>query len=202
MTEPAVMTHERPGVGGVSVVIPTTGRDTLAAAVDSALSQTHEVLEVLVCFDLAAVPDGVTFTDRRVRSLCVGPGAGGNGARMAGIEAARGEIIALLDDDDVWELEKLELQMQAISEIAAGAEDWVCGCRVTAVMPSGEEIWPRRVIRPPERPTPFLARRRAIFGGQGFLQSSMLVFPARLAKAVPRSSPAGWCTADPSGFRP
>lgn len=83
-----------------SVIIPTCNRPHFVAdAVDSVLAQKSGQLEVLV------VNDGVQPTpqwrDGRVRQL-ENARRGAIAARNLGIAAARGEIIAWLDDDDLW----------------------------------------------------------------------------------------------------
>src|SRR5262245_58858956 len=101
----------------VSGVIPTHDRAHLVVdAIRSVLTQTFRELEVIVC------DDGSTAdTEASVRA-CGPPGpylrlehSGRPGAtRNRGIEAARAPWIAFLDDDDLWEPEKLALQMECV----------------------------------------------------------------------------------------
>jgi glycosyltransferase involved in cell wall biosynthesis len=98
----------------VSVIIPTWNRAReVCAAIDSALAQTARPLEIIVVDDgstddtagvLARYGDAI----RVVRQHNQGVAA----ARNAGIAAARGELLAFLDSDDVWLPRKLELQLQ------------------------------------------------------------------------------------------
>lgn len=98
----------------VSVIVPYYNHlDWLKEAVDSVLSQTYRDFEIIL------VDDGSTeriqsceinLSDTRivyVRQQNRGPGA----ARNAGIEAARGDYVAFLDADDVFEHAKLEKQL-------------------------------------------------------------------------------------------
>ena len=102
----------------VSVIIATWNRSAaLESAIRSALSQTYQPMEVLVCDD-GSTDDSeqvVRFIgDSRVVWL---PGdRGGRPAipRNRGIRASRGEWLAFLDDDDVWLPEKLERQMERL----------------------------------------------------------------------------------------
>jgi glycosyltransferase involved in cell wall biosynthesis len=95
----------------VSVIIPVrNGERTLARAIDSALSQTYTGgVEIIV------VNNGSTDGTARIiasygdRIVAIAePTRGVSRARNAGIAAARGEYLALLDADDWWMPEKLE----------------------------------------------------------------------------------------------
>lgn len=170
----------------ISVIIPTIGRQSLVSAVDSALNQTHPVLEVLIVNDGidAIEKSNKIFLDPKVKIINVGPRAGGNVARQTGIEAAHGRIIALLDDDDVWTADRLKLQMNYLnscSDIAA-TENWVISSRI--VLASGE-VHPARVIEDDENVDQYLFTLRRIRRGQGALHTSTLLFPKSLAIRVP-----------------
>ncbi|MES9993381.1 MAG: glycosyltransferase family 2 protein [Candidatus Thiodiazotropha sp.] len=113
----------------VSVIIPTHNRPLLARrAVASALAQTINNLEVIVvddCSDIKLNVHGIiqSIKDDRVtyrrHNVCKGPSA----TRNTGIDLAKGDFIAFLDDDDVWLETKLEKQIGAINNYAAS----LCG---------------------------------------------------------------------------
>lgn len=123
----------------VSIVIPTHARPTfLARAVGSALGQTHGRLEVLVVDDNDPASPERAETERamaafaeepRVRYLRRPANGGGGAARNTGIEAARGDFVAFLDDDDEWEPDKIERQLAVAlgSELEPGVV--YCGIR-------------------------------------------------------------------------
>lgn len=101
----------------ISVVIPTFQRpDACAAAVESALAQRLQPLEVLVCDDGSEDDTAERFgewerRDERVRYLRL-PHRGTPGpSRNAGVRAARGDWVGFCDDDDRWLPEKLERQV-------------------------------------------------------------------------------------------
>jgi glycosyltransferase involved in cell wall biosynthesis len=98
----------------VSIIVPTYNRASyVKEAIRSALVQTFPDLEVII------VDDGSTdntfevvkrFNDPRIRFIYQ-PNSGRSTARNRGMEAARGEYIALLDDDDLFLPEKLDKQI-------------------------------------------------------------------------------------------
>ena len=102
----------------VSVVVPTCDRpDLLGRSVASILTQTFDDFEVIIVDDGThrPVPDGM-FDDPRVRIIPSGGAHGPGPARNRGIDAARGEYVAFLDDDDLWLPQKLEASVDALRE--------------------------------------------------------------------------------------
>lgn len=105
----------------VSVVIPTYSRnDMLSRAIDCILAQTHKLLDIIVVDDNPPESEYRASTeqlmkkyetDERIRYIQNEKNLGGSGARNVGIEAAKGEYIAFLDDDDEYYPEKIEKQL-------------------------------------------------------------------------------------------
>jgi len=101
----------------VSVIAPAFDAEPyLAEALESALAQTAPPHEVVV------VDDGSTDRTAEVaarfapRVVCVSQENQGSGpARNRGVALATGDFFAFLDADDVWEPEKLELQLAAFA---------------------------------------------------------------------------------------
>src|SRR6185437_1348576 len=96
----------------VSAVIPTRNRPALVlSAIRSALRQTWRRMEVIVVVD---GPDAETaaslagVTDARLRVITLPEASGGCAARNAGVQAAQGEWIGFLDDDDEWFPDKIQ----------------------------------------------------------------------------------------------
>lgn len=107
----------------VSCVIPTYKRsDTLQRAIDSALNQTYQSIEVLVVDDnekgskeSEEVANVISkINDNRVHLVLQEKHVNGAEARNAGVRASNGEYIAFLDDDDVWLPKKIERQIAYI----------------------------------------------------------------------------------------
>lgn len=103
----------------VSVIIPFYNQlDWVSEAIDSVLTQTFSNFEILLIDDGSSENiknSRIDLSDKRikyVRKEHSGPGA----SRNFGIEAARGEFIAFLDSDDLFEQDKLEKQVEFMEE--------------------------------------------------------------------------------------
>ncbi len=98
----------------ISAVIPVFNRQQLGMrAVRSALAQKLPLIEVIAVDDGSAepfTPDHDVAGDTRLRVIRLAQNAGAGAARNAGVTIARGDWIAFLDSDDVWEPGKLARQ--------------------------------------------------------------------------------------------
>ncbi len=100
----------------VSVVMPVYGVERfVGAAIESVLTQSFTDFELIVVDDMS--PDNSinicrSFEDPRLRIIQHRENRGLAGARNTGIREARGEYVALLDSDDLWEPEKLSLHVE------------------------------------------------------------------------------------------
>jgi len=84
----------------LSIIIPTHNRPhLLPLAVQSALGQTFQDLEVIVVDDASDSPVQLP-ADPKLQVIRLEPGRGGAAARNAGTQAARGQWVTYLDDDD------------------------------------------------------------------------------------------------------
>ena len=121
----------------VSVVVTTTLRNTLQAALESVRAQetSADVETVLVvdrCDDGGLAPHVRELTDKVIWT----GGIGSAGARNAGIRESDGDLIAFLDDDDEWLPAKTENQLAHVDDPAAR---WVLSCRVRQGQRSGSK---------------------------------------------------------------
>lgn len=99
----------------VSIIIPVhNGGRFLPAAIDSALAQTYTHAEVIVVDD-GSTDDTADILAAYGSSIAVmtQQRAGVATSRNRAIERSRGELVALLDADDVWVPTKLERQVAA-----------------------------------------------------------------------------------------
>ena len=94
------------------MVVPVhDGRRFLPAALASIAAQTLAPLEILVVDDGSTDGSGEIAGGFSGVTLRRQPQSGVASARNAGIAAARGDLIAFLDQDDLWAPEKLEKQV-------------------------------------------------------------------------------------------
>lgn len=105
----------------ISVVIPAyNARAHIAQTLASVSSQSYTNIEIIVVDDGSQDGTGnlvksIKEHDPRIR-LIQKPNGGVASARNAGIQHARGELIAPIDSDDLWHPKKLELQYARLME--------------------------------------------------------------------------------------
>lgn len=121
----------------VSVVIPMHNRRGLIEeTLRSALAQQWPSMEIIVVDD-GSTDGSAEHVERvfgdRVRLLRLERNVGRSAARNAGIAAARGDFIAFLDSDDLWDPGKLARQMPAFADPSVA----LVHCRVRQVDASG-----------------------------------------------------------------
>ncbi|MDJ0842745.1 glycosyltransferase family 2 protein [Crocosphaera sp.] len=101
----------------VSIVIPAyNAMKYLPETLDNLLQQTYKDFEVIIVNDGSTdnIKDWLTtISDDRVR-LISQENKGLAGARNTGIEKAKGDYIAFLDADDLWEPTKIEKQVKVL----------------------------------------------------------------------------------------
>lgn len=128
-----------------------------------------------------------------IRVLRTSGGVGPSCAKHIGVEAARGDVIALLDDDDIWRPNKLEIQLAAVPR----GDEWIVSCRYVINQFGSQPVTgPRTLIRPGERVGAYLFQLRSRRGYR-YLPVPTLVFPRTVAQRVPLSVAAGSVHDDP-----
>ena len=121
----------------ISVVIPTYNRGwIIAEAIESVLAQDFKNFQLIV------VDDGSTDNTREIIRfyerdiiLISQDRQGVSAARNSGIAAAAGRFIAFLDSDDIWQPEKLSVQVEFFNN---HPEAFIC---------QTEEIWIKNGLR-------------------------------------------------------
>src|SRR5208283_849545 len=111
-----VMSPREPGL--VSVIMPAYNKqDTIEESVESVISQSFCNWELLNVDDASndqtlAVAQRLALQDPRIQVIALCENRGIANARNVAIRAARGQYLAFLDSDDLWEPEKLQIQVE------------------------------------------------------------------------------------------
>jgi glycosyltransferase involved in cell wall biosynthesis len=104
----------------VSIVIPAYNQaDYLGATIESVLNQTYQNIELIVVND--ASPDNTTeiverYDDPRLKYIIHEENRHLAASRNTGLRASSGEIVAVLDADDLYHPQKIELHVQFLEE--------------------------------------------------------------------------------------
>ena len=121
----------------VSVVVPAYDRPAfLRDAITSVTSQTSHPLEIIVVNDCSPTDLFSALGDlaAAVRYERLPTNGGVARARNRGVELATGDLVAFLDDDDIWKPTYLDRQLTSLS---SGFEAVLCGF---SLLEGGREI--------------------------------------------------------------
>ena len=184
----------------VSVIIPTHNRPNLVSrAIKSALAQSLRDLEVIVVVD---GPDDetvntlATIADSRVVPYLMTANRGVASTLNAGVQAARGNWVAVLADDDEWMPSKLMTQLE--TALNSRFKLPLISCRLIARHEIGDLIWPRRVPSDEEPLAEYLFCQQGVRAGDKILAPSTFLAPRELFRRVPftdglrRNEDADW----------
>jgi len=90
----------------ISVVITTFNRpDYLKLSLQSAIDQSYNAYEIIVIDDNSTADYTKVldfFKDYPIRYIKLDVSSGANAARNKGVSIAKGDVVAFLDDDDIW----------------------------------------------------------------------------------------------------
>ncbi|MFP4098956.1 MAG: glycosyltransferase family 2 protein [Alphaproteobacteria bacterium] len=99
----------------ITVIIPVyNSADTIVATLESVLAQNYQDFEILIVDDCSTdyLKSALsTIESDKITLIQHKQNKGAAAARNTGIQAARGQYIALLDSDDVWMSDKLKKQL-------------------------------------------------------------------------------------------
>lgn len=147
----------------VSIVMCTyNGEKYLAGQLDSILSQTYPLHEILIQDDGSSDGTVQIIEDYRkrypvIRLIRNEQNLGYNRNFLTAISKASGDYIAVSDQDDIWDAEKIRMMMEELE--TSGKE--VCFCRS------------RKFGDDPSRPAPLFDARRPNYGIERMLFGNM-----------------------------
>ncbi len=112
----------------ISVVIPLYNKEkSIVSTIESVVAQTYKDWELIIIND-GSTDNSLVVARERVRELEIErvrvihqDNAGVSAARNRGIMEARGEYIAILDGDDLWDKEYLAEQVKMIYDFSEAA---------------------------------------------------------------------------------
>jgi glycosyltransferase involved in cell wall biosynthesis len=127
----------------VSVILPFFNRAaTLARCVDSVRAQTFADWEVIAIDDGSTDGSAELLTstrDSRMHVIRHEVNRGAGPARDAAMQAAHSEYFALIDSDDEWLPNKLEVQLAALERTGAA----LCSCAFHFIRGGETRTWPK-----------------------------------------------------------
>ena len=135
----------------VSIVMPTYNAATfLSIAIDSVMKQTMQDWELIIIDDASTdfsskVMEKAAKNDARIRIFHNHSNLGAAQSRNIAFKMVRGQFVALLDSDDLWEPMKLERQLALARETGAG----IIYCSYSMIDEAGNKRWPDFIV--PER---------------------------------------------------
>ena len=162
----------------ISCIVPAfNGERCLREALESIRAQSYRPLEIIVADDgstdgtaavVAAFGEEVCY----LRQANQGPAA----ARNLGLQTARGQFVAFLDQDDLWHPEKLARQMGCF-QVRPALDLCITYARLFWISGLGrEEVRYHdhpRTLPVPGYTTGTLLARRALFGAVGWFNASL-----------------------------
>lgn len=157
----------------VSVVVPVfAGERFLGEALDTIAAQTYPRIETIVVDDGSPDASAELAMSRTGVRVLREPHRGVAAARNAGIAAATGELIAFLDQDDLWRAAKIASQVALLGQHPRLD---IALCHVEAVLLDGTPhpswlTW-ETAVQPGYVPSAWLVRREA-FARVGLFDTS------------------------------
>lgn len=113
-------------IAKVSIIIPTWNRaDIITKAIKSAQTQTHKNIEIIICDDGSTdntekIVKKLQIKDKRIIYTKNKHSGLPAVTRNNGLKIAKGNWIAFLDDDDLWDKNKLTVQLKTAKKENCG----------------------------------------------------------------------------------
>jgi len=128
----------------VSVIIPTYNcARYISDAIDSVINQTYKNIEIIIIDDGSTDDTKIVLEkyNKKIKYIYQQVNKGPASPRNEGIKISKGEYVAFLDADDLWEKEKLE---KSIVFMDKNNFDWICTALKKTTM-EGELLDERKI---------------------------------------------------------
>lgn len=153
--------------GLCSVIMPVhNGGKYVASSIESVSRQTYANLELVIVDDastddtLKVIQECIKNYGIKIKAISFQENRGVAAARNEGLAQASGEYIAFLDSDDLWQPEKIGLQIEALKK----NESDLCFVAYDMIDESGKVI-KHRPVKPVTGFTDLLKENNIIFSG-------------------------------------
>ena len=157
--------YYRTGLCSVIMPVHNSGK-YVASSIKSVLRQTYDNLELVIIDDASAddspevIRGCIKNCGIHVKSISFQENRGVAAARNEGLEQAAGEYIAFLDSDDLWQPEKIRLQIESLkkngSDLCFVAYDMI---------DESDKVIKHRPVKPETSFTDLLKENNIIFSG-------------------------------------
>lgn len=169
----------------ISVITPVFNRSHMIAdTIKTVQAQTFGNFEMIIVDDCSSDPieeviGVIAKDDPRIRLVKRQTNGGPSGARNTGVEAARGDFIAFLDSDDLWEPTKLDAQLNAVRD-CSDPKLVFCVTKTRVIYGGGraDDFLPRRTMEQTESFGSFL------YVSNQFAQCSSYFLSTELARQI------------------
>ena len=172
----------------VSIVVTTYNQaQYIEETIASALGQTYQNREVIVVDDgstddtaarLARFRDRIVYIHQSNRGVA--------GSRNSGVRSAKGELLAFLDGDDLWEPDKLAVQVAAYQAYPHAGLIAVDACIFSAIEVLRESTlpWSTGVLRAGDGGLATVRCYRELIQGNFIATTSQVMIPALVLQSV------------------
>lgn len=102
----------------ISIILPTYNSETfISETISSVINQTYQNWELIIIDDCStdssmSIIDSFSKNEKRIKFFKNKINSGAAISRNIGLENSSGRFISFIDSDDVWELNKLEIQIK------------------------------------------------------------------------------------------
>jgi teichuronic acid biosynthesis glycosyltransferase TuaG len=102
----------------ISIILPTYNSETfISETISSVINQTYQNWELIIIDDCStdnsmSIVDSFSKNENRIKFFKNKTNSGAAISRNIGLENSSGRFISFIDSDDVWELNKLEIQIK------------------------------------------------------------------------------------------